>query len=137
MKNDDFKWNEFLNGDPIQKDQEPKTEQSQEYDFSLFMEKEPMDKTVDETAYKVENVATLADDEGNLDDSNLSEDFVIGKDFFIDSTEADDIAIEEPKPPVQVRKKRKKTSTGKSCLVAVVAVGKIHGESPYFLMSRL
>lgn len=56
---------------------------------------------------------------GALDDSRLSDDFVIGQDFFIDSADADEIAPEEKKASPKKRKK-KKTSAGKGCLVAII-----------------
>ncbi len=56
--------------------------------------------------------------DGVLDDSNLSEDFVIGKDFFIDSSEADDIAVAEQSK--SKKKTKKKVSAGKSCLTSVI-----------------
>ncbi len=58
--------------------------------------------------------------DSNLDDSNLSDDFVIGKDFFIDSTEADDMVVSEQQKTTPKSKKRKKQSTGKSCLLATI-----------------
>ncbi len=78
---------------------------------------EDSDATVDLSKFAV------ADDEGNLDDSRLSEDFVIGQDFFIDSTEADSITQEENESkPEDKKKKRKKrkSSAGAGCLMAVI-----------------
>lgn len=58
---------------------------------------------------------------GKLDDSNLSDDFVIGQDFFIDSFEADTLAEEEPKTVVKKRKKGKFKKNG--CLASVIWMG--------------
>ncbi len=60
------------------------------------------------------------DSDGNLDHSNLSDDFVIGKDFFIDSTEADGMVEPEVKKPTPKKKPQKPQSAGKSCLLAVI-----------------
>ncbi len=62
---------------------------------------------------------TETENKGQLDDSNLTDDFVIGKDFFIDSTEADVVASEVRKKSKKKRKK-KSDSAGKSCLLAVI-----------------
>ncbi|MBO5746577.1 MAG: endolytic transglycosylase MltG [Clostridia bacterium] len=60
-------------------------------------------------------------DEGTLDDSRLSDDFVIGQDFFIDSSDADDIASEEKKNNQKKKKrKKKKASAGKGCLLSII-----------------
>ena len=71
---------------------------------------------------KTEPTPTVAepviDSSSNLDDTRLSDDFVIGQDFFIDSTAADDIAPEEPAPVK--KKKKKKQSAGKGCLFSVI-----------------
>ncbi len=58
-------------------------------------------------------------DGGNLDDSRLSDDFIIGQDFFIDSTIAE---IEEAKPNASKKKKRrkKKMTAGQGCLMSVI-----------------
>lgn len=60
----------------------------------------------------------VIDSSSDLDDTRLSDDFVIGQDFFIDSTAADDITPEEPKPAK--KKKKKKQSAGKGCLFSVI-----------------
>lgn len=57
---------------------------------------------------------------GNLDDSLLSDDFVIGQDFFIDSSEADRIEDEQPTPPKHKKRKKRKVSTGTGCLMSVI-----------------
>lgn len=57
-------------------------------------------------------------DQGKLDDSNLTDDFVIGQDFFIDSSEADSIA--EDVGQGKQKKKGKKVSTGRSCLTSMI-----------------
>ncbi len=67
----------------------------------------------------------VADDDttGGLDDTNLSDDFVIGQDFFIDSADADKVASEESKHKGETRKKKKhkkKASAGSGCLIAVI-----------------
>ncbi|MBE6798299.1 MAG: endolytic transglycosylase MltG [Ruminococcaceae bacterium] len=59
------------------------------------------------------------DTPGRLDDSNLSDDFVIGKDFFIDSFEADALSAEEQKPIVK-KSKHKKNRKKNGCLVSAV-----------------
>lgn len=60
------------------------------------------------------------DNSSDLDDSRLSDDFVLGQDFFIDSTAADNIAVEEPKTNNKKKKKKKKQSAGKGCLMSVI-----------------
>ena len=57
-------------------------------DFEIFKKATPTDdgKPVEET-----------DSKGDLDDSLLSDDFIIGQDFFIDSAAADDIESESSK----------------------------------------
>lgn len=65
------------------------------------------------------DTAPATEAEGELDDSNLSEDFVIGKDFFIDSSEADNIEFDE-KSRLKKKKAKKKVSAGKSCLTSVI-----------------
>lgn len=57
-------------------------------------------------------------DQGKLDDSNLTDDFVIGQDFFIDNSEADALCEETDKKIS--KKKGKKASTGKSCLTSMI-----------------
>lgn len=54
-----------------------------------------------------------------LDDSRLSDDFVIGQDFFIDRSAADEIVPEEP-VPVKKKKKKKNNSAGRGCLMSVI-----------------
>ncbi len=59
---------------------------------------------------------------GGLDDSLLSDDFVIGQDFFIDSSAADEIVEQSAganKAP-KARKKKRKISTGTGCLISVI-----------------
>ena len=60
--------------------------------------------------------------DGNLDDSLLTDDFIIGQDFFIDSTAADSIAEAEPKHGTKKAKKhkRKKQTAGRGCLISVI-----------------
>ncbi len=61
------------------------------------------------------------DNSSELDDSRLSDDFVIGQDFFIDSSEADEMASEESKSEQpKKKKKKKKASAGKGCLFSVI-----------------
>lgn len=55
-----------------------------------------------------------------LDDGNLSDDFVIGKDFFIDSSEADSIAIEEDEREKKKVSGKRRKKAGKSCLTSVI-----------------
>ena len=51
----------------------------------------------------------IIDSSSDLDDTRLSDDFVIGQDFFIDSADADNIAEESAQSEVnKKRKKRKK-----------------------------
>ena len=55
--------------------------------------------------------------EGGLDDTRLSDDFIIGQDFFIDSTVADDIQKSQPKPNnSKKRRKHKKEQPVKAVL---------------------
>lgn len=138
MDNNEFKLDEFAS-----RGKDPEPTQKEEFDFSMFMTKaqkqeaEAVDSDIlqfDDFASNSANVSvnsesniipgdeiTFASDEkGNLDDRNLSDDFVIGKDFFIDSTEADEMVVPEQKPKPVSKKKRKKQSTGKSCLFAVI-----------------
>ncbi len=70
-----------------------------------------------------ENIKNQADNNDNkdsnkgmLDDTNLSEDFVIGQDFFIDDTEEFLYVEEQGKK----KKSRKNKGVGKGCLGAVV-----------------
>lgn len=65
--------------------------------------------------------ADTIDNSSDLDDSRLSDDFVIGQDFFIDSSAADELAAEQPQQPKgKKKKKKKKASAGKGCLVSVL-----------------
>lgn len=57
--------------------------------------------------------------EGKLDDSNLSDDFVIGQDFFIDSTDADNM-LDEEVAKKDKRKRKKRATAGKSCLTSII-----------------
>lgn len=62
-----------------------------------------------------------ADDnmKSELDDKKLSDDFVIGQDFFIDSSEADLMLAEEEKKKAPAKRKGRK-STSRSCLTSVI-----------------
>lgn len=137
MDNNKFKLDEFAS-----RGKEPDSTQKEEFDFSMFMptaQKQETDTVTENFQYDdfTSNSAfvpdgsesniipgdeiTLASDEkGNLDDSNLSDDFVIGKDFFIDNTEADEMLVPVPQKKPTNKKKRKKQSTSKSCLLAVI-----------------
>ena len=60
-------------------------------------------------------------EEDGLDDSNLTDDFVIGQDFFIDSSEADRIEAADGAVPLKRKKKKKKKSTaGRGCLISMI-----------------
>lgn len=61
---------------------------------------------------------TEESNQGGLDDTNLTDDFVIGKDFFIDSFEADKLAEDEVNPGRKKRKKKRMPKNG--CLVSAV-----------------
>ncbi len=61
--------------------------------------------------------ADTIDNSSDLDDSRLSDDFVIGQDFFIDSSAADEIVAKEPQ---HSKKKKKKVSAGRGCLMSVI-----------------
>ncbi len=135
MDNNEFKLDEFAsrskNSEPAQKE---------EFDFSLFAakteEQEPVSQAFDfddiasnstvgsaqsqANVLPSDEIAFASDEKGNLDDSNLSDDFVIGKDFFIDSTEADEMVAQEPREKPVKKKKRKKQSAGMGCLLAVI-----------------
>ena len=70
---------------------------------------------------ELDSKETEAESIGGLDDTNLSDDFVIGKDFFIDSSEADMMVEDEDKQPgVSGKKKKKKSSTSKGCFMSVI-----------------
>ncbi len=70
---------------------------------------------------KSSKVSSYDNNEGILDDSRLSDDFIIGQDFFIDSTVADEIEEVKPKEPQKKkRKKRKKMTAGQGCLMSVI-----------------
>lgn len=70
---------------------------------------------------KPSGVDALNINEGGLDDTRLSDDFIIGQDFFIDSTVADDIEKSEPKPQrLKKKRKHKKRTTGQGCLLSVI-----------------
>lgn len=63
------------------------------------------------------------EEKGDLDDSRLSDDFVIGQDFFIDSADADSIAEESEKTDdkkKQKKRKKRKASAGRGCLMSVI-----------------
>ena len=91
-------------------------------DFEIFKKATPTDdgKPVEET-----------DSKGDLDDSLLSDDFIIGQDFFIDSAAADDIESESSKngnSEKQVgekKHKKKKKSAGAGCLMSVIWMASI------------
>lgn len=144
MDNNEFKFDEFSSSGKTP-ESEPKKEK---FDFSMFMSKSETEETETVSAPAGEDrvfddivssgtkpaeeepslllsgdeITLASDEKGNLDDSNLSEDFVIGKDFFIDSTEVDEMVETEPKEkqPVKKKKRKKKASTGKSCLFAII-----------------
>ncbi len=70
---------------------------------------------------KSSNSPDKIDNSSDLDDSRLSDDFVIGQDFFIDSAAADEMASEETKSgQPKKKKKKKKASAGKGCLFSVI-----------------
>ncbi len=70
---------------------------------------------------KPSGVDALNINEGGLDDTRLSDDFIIGQDFFIDSTVADDIEKSEPKPQrLKKKRKHKKRTAGQGCLMSVI-----------------
>ncbi len=102
-----------------------KTAADNNYDINAFSE---YDISLEDTEFEqnkgsiefFDGLSKEPDVDGNLDDRNLSDDFVIGKDFFIDSTEADGMVIPTEPKTVPNKKKAKKQSTGKSCLLAVV-----------------
>lgn len=56
---------------------------------------------------------------GDLDDQNLTDDFVIGQDFFIDSSEADMMLAEDEKKS-GAKKKKSHKSASRSCLTSVI-----------------
>ena len=143
MNNNDFKWDEFSSSGDNQNSETKK----EKFDFSMFMDKADTEETDSAQKTTEENflfddivsgktktsneggfflsgdeITFASDEKGNLDDSNLSEDFVIGKDFFIDNTDADEMAEIEPqeKQPVKKKKRKKKASAGKSCLLAII-----------------
>ncbi len=84
----------------------------------------PDELSVGDGDFKIgkQSASTDKAEKGNLDDSLLSDDFVIGQDFFIDSSIADEMTGEsEPKPRSTAKKhKRKKVSTGTDCLMSVI-----------------
>lgn len=55
-----------------------------------------------------------------LGDKALTDDFVIGQDFFIDSSEADQMLADEEKKSAPKRKKKGRNSTSRSCLTSVI-----------------
>ncbi len=66
----------------------------------------------------------IEEDQATLDDTKLTDDFVLGKDFFIDTYETEkiireEVAVEEPQKKAK-KKPKKKSDRRKSCLVAVV-----------------
>ncbi len=101
---------------------EPETPDNNTYSSgeSLYGEGDfKISKSSDSAAVPVDN--SNPEPEGDLDDSLLSDDFVIGQDFFIDSTEAD--RIEEQPTEQKVHKpkhKKRKKSTGTGCLISVI-----------------
>ncbi len=78
-----------------------------------------------------ENPVAEEEAKGNLDDSLLSDDFIIGQDFFIDSTVADGIETESAednsnkKTNGKTKKKKKKKSAGAGCLMSVIWMASI------------
>ena len=68
---------------------------------------------------KLDNLADIDSSEGALDDSMLSDDFVIGKDFFIDKSVDEEIGIEEPKE-AHKKKRKKKITAEQGCIMAVI-----------------
>lgn len=76
-------------------------------------------ESADKTDVSYENSENAEAVSGRLDDSNLSDDFVIGQDFFIDSTEADLMADDE-ETKHEKKKNKKKTTAGKSCLTSMI-----------------
>ena len=57
---------------------------------------------------------------GELGDKTLTDDFVIGQDFFIDSSEADQMIAEEEKKTASKKKKKTRKSASRSCLTSVI-----------------
>ncbi len=106
MNNDIFKIEDDNLPEPENKEKLDGGEAYTEGDFKIG-------KTADTSADAVDNSS-------DLDDSRLSDDFVIGQDFFIDSSAADEIAVEEPQPVKKKKKKKKKASAGKGCLMSVL-----------------